>query len=171
MRPHNGFTLLELLVTLVLGAILLGIGVPSLQEMTRSAQRKQISNGLYIALNKARYEAITRNTDVVMASIGGGWNDGWVVFVDANNNLQLDGSEEALLEAEPQSEAFPIVTKPSSTQTVRFGRSGRPQSTLQFILCGRDARDSRRVDTGLSGRVTLYDLRNNASLFNSTCPQ
>ena len=171
MRPQTGFTLLELIVTLVMSVILLGVGVPSLQEMVRSAQRKQISNGLYLALNKARYEAITRNTDVVMASADGGWNNGWVVFADLNGNLRHDPpAEEALLEVEPQSEQFPILTRPAA-QTVRFSRAGRPAATVQFILCGRDAQDSRRVDTGLSGRVTLYDLRSAASVFTSSCPQ
>ncbi len=98
-RCHGqlGFTLIELMITLVVLAVLLGIGVPNLRSFIQNSRITTQSNDVIGALAVARSEAIKRNKPVVLcrsadpaaaapacASGGTGtWETGWLVFQDA----------------------------------------------------------------------------------------
>lgn len=60
-RALRGFTLVELMVTIAVAAILMMIAVPSFKHITASTQLTTVSNSLVNALNTARMEAIKRN--------------------------------------------------------------------------------------------------------------
>ena len=84
----RGFTLLELMITLTVAAILLGVGVPSFVDMVRSNRAATNINELSTAFAIARSEAIRRGANVRVcrssdgATCGASWADGWIVFVD-----------------------------------------------------------------------------------------
>ena len=65
MEKSAGFTLVELIVTLVLAALVLALGVSSFQEMIRSNRLTTIVNELVGALNLARSEAIKRGVPAI----------------------------------------------------------------------------------------------------------
>jgi type IV fimbrial biogenesis protein FimT len=62
----SGFTLIELMFTLLIAAILLGVGVPSFRGMAASNRLTTQANDLVGAINFARSEAITRNMNVTL---------------------------------------------------------------------------------------------------------
>jgi type IV fimbrial biogenesis protein FimT len=62
-RHRAGFTLVELMVTLAVAAIMLTIAVPSFKHMMASSRLTTTANSLVGALNLARMEAIKRNDD------------------------------------------------------------------------------------------------------------
>lgn len=89
MKKHNGFTLIELMVTLVVVGVLLMVGVPSLKTFLQGSEQVAASNDLLSALHVARSEAIKLNSRVSICATDGGttcvgddWSKGWVVFVD-----------------------------------------------------------------------------------------
>lgn len=90
----GGFTLVELLVVMAIGSLLMAIAIPSMQPMIHSAQLIAASNSFVSSLHLARGEAIKRNGRVVLCKTAdglactdaGGWDQGWIVFHDANNN-------------------------------------------------------------------------------------
>lgn len=94
MKKPSGFTLVELMVTLMIAAIILSIGVPSFTTMVRSNRIAAMTNQLVSALNLARSEAIKRTETVTFCSTTNGaicaastnWQTGWLVL-DANNNV------------------------------------------------------------------------------------
>jgi prepilin-type N-terminal cleavage/methylation domain-containing protein len=61
----TGFTVLELLVTLTIAAILLGAGVPTFQQFTQRQHMKAAVGSLHNDLLLARSEAVYRNLEVV----------------------------------------------------------------------------------------------------------
>ncbi len=63
-RSRAGFTLIELVVTILVAAILITIAVPSFEHITVSSRLTTTANSLVDALNTARMEAIKRNADV-----------------------------------------------------------------------------------------------------------
>jgi type IV fimbrial biogenesis protein FimT len=88
-RPH-GFTLIELMVTLAIAAILMFLAVPSFVSYQRNTQLTSAANSLLAAINAARGEALKRGMSamVVPTDNGSDWAEGWVVFVDKDNNRE-----------------------------------------------------------------------------------
>lgn len=105
---HNlGFTLIELMVTISVLAILLTIAVPSFQSFVLNSRLTATTNDLASALAIARSEAVKRATRVTVCkssntetanpscSTAANWQDGWIVFVDGATEGTVDGTDSA----------------------------------------------------------------------------
>lgn len=85
---ESGFTLIELMITLSVMAILLAIAVPSFQDVALSSKLTVLANDFVASAQLARSEAIKRNRPATLcassdgASCTGAWSDGWVVLRD-----------------------------------------------------------------------------------------
>lgn len=97
----RGFTLVELLATLVVLGVLVGIGAPALSAMVRDARLTAFTNELHAAIFLARSEAIRRgqrvslctSRDGLQCAADAGWESGWVMFPDPNGNVFRDAGE------------------------------------------------------------------------------
>ena len=83
-RVHQiGLTLIELLVAMAVFAVLVAIAAPNFTNIASGNRLADETNSLIGAMNFARSEAITRNTQVrVQAAAAGGpplWENGWTV--------------------------------------------------------------------------------------------
>ena len=78
-RGGRGFTLVELMITLVILAILIGIAVPSYRSTIADQRVRAAMSDLHTALVLARSEAVKRNRQVTLSPAGGGWNAGWSI--------------------------------------------------------------------------------------------
>lgn len=102
-----GFTLIELMVVVAIVAVLQTLAAPAFSGMVSSMRLSTAINSLFSSLLLARSEAIKRNSRAVVCKSAtgfacattGGWEQGWIVFHDANNNATLDAGE-ALLSRE-----------------------------------------------------------------------
>lgn len=74
-RLRAGFTLVELMVTIFVAAILMAIAVPSFKNITTSTRLTSTSNSMISALNAARMEAIKRNTSTLFCGTTGNGSD------------------------------------------------------------------------------------------------
>jgi len=100
----GGFTLIEVLVVLALMAILHTLAAPALSAILNSARLGSAAQSFQVALQLTRTEAIKRNGRVVLCKSdngsrctkSGGWEQGWIVFHDANNNATVDVGEVVL---------------------------------------------------------------------------
>ena len=94
-KIQKGFTLIELMVAIAVVAILLVVGVPSLQRLLNSAEVTSNSNLFSSSVALARSEAAKRSTAVqVCASIdqatcsdADDWDMGWIVQVVATSEI------------------------------------------------------------------------------------
>jgi len=100
---HQGFTLIELMVTISIAAILLGVAIPSFTSTITSNRLTTNANELVTALNLARSEAIKRGQQVTIRRKGttsAQWESGWDVFVDSDgSNAFNDNGTAPLCEA------------------------------------------------------------------------
>jgi type IV fimbrial biogenesis protein FimT len=89
----TGFTLVELMVTLAVLAILAFMATPSIQQFVAKSEMNGLQNDFMLSLNRARTEAVARNTCVSICSLASGttsscdlgstsinWEQGWVLF-------------------------------------------------------------------------------------------
>ncbi len=105
MKSSKGFTLLELMITLAVSAILMFVAVPSFVSFIRNSQMTTQANAFFTDLSLTKSEAVKRNARVsICASTNGttcsgstNWATGWIVFTDASGSSGvLDDSDELL---------------------------------------------------------------------------
>jgi type IV fimbrial biogenesis protein FimT len=87
----SGFTMFELVITIAIVAILVGIALPNYREFSIGMTVNDNTNDLVGALNLARSEAVKRGRRVALIANDGNWNNGWQVVV---GETQADGSVE-----------------------------------------------------------------------------
>ncbi|MAS09307.1 GspH/FimT family pseudopilin [Salinisphaera sp.] len=88
IRATRGFSLLELLVTIAVAAILLAVAIPSYRSVVQRNAMAATVNDLVGDLNYARSQAVTRGQRVFMCKSGGNstcnadgdWSQGWLVY-------------------------------------------------------------------------------------------
>ena len=67
-----GFTLIELMFTIVVLAVLLGIGVPNFRDFVRNSRLTSAANDLLTDVNLARSEAVKRRVPVTLCKSANG---------------------------------------------------------------------------------------------------
>jgi type IV fimbrial biogenesis protein FimT len=95
-RSSRGFTLVELMIALAVGAIILVAAVPSFLTLLDRNEIGSAADQLYASLATARSEAVKRrgavrvcpSSDSASCRGDGDWSDGWLVFADADGNDQ-----------------------------------------------------------------------------------
>jgi type IV fimbrial biogenesis protein FimT len=103
---QSGFTIIELMITLVVVAVLLAAAVPYLGNFTKNNRLVSQTNDFAIAIQLARSEAVKRGTNTIICpssnqtSCSGNasdWQNGWLVFSDFNINGSLEPGASAPL--------------------------------------------------------------------------
>jgi type IV fimbrial biogenesis protein FimT len=158
-KPY-GFTLIELMMTIAVAAILFGIAVPQFSTVTQNARISSARNGLFTAFQLARTEAITRRMHVVVCasvegeSCSGAWVGGALVFVDANRNRQRESSERLLTQF--NADAFKNLNVQGSRRLTSFGPDGRSGGSNQTLaVCAPGRNDGLSVVISNAGRVRM----------------
>ncbi len=167
-RRLAGFTLIELMITLVIVAILLGIGLPSFTEIIRTNQTVTQTNKFTRDINYARSESVRRGVDVVVckSSSGAGctggssWEDGWIVFTDENGDNAVNGNDEILQIAEGLDANYTLGAGGNFASSIAFAASGALKSGLvanKFTVCRPDGDEalSRDISVNNTGRVSI----------------
>lgn len=161
MKQQSGFTLVELMITLALVAILATIGVPSFMNFIVNNRLAAQTNELVSALNLARSEAIKRNTRVTVCrsnngtGCGGTWNNGWIVFVDGGTAASVDAGDEILrvwTTGGTDTTLTPTTAGLTAVQFPGFGLTTTATFTLTATHC--TGNNARSIDVGASGRIS-----------------
>lgn len=90
-QTRMGFSLIELMVTIAVLAILVAVALPSFTHTIRNNQFQALQDSLLSAFQFARSEAINRNSAVsICPSVNGqscsgnaNWNNGWIIYQDS----------------------------------------------------------------------------------------
>ena len=157
-RAAAGFTVLELMVTLTIMGILVAVALPSFGYLAASTKVKGASTELYLAMVRARSEAVKRNRGVAVKATSGdaaNWQAGWQVVADANNDGDYDdvASDDDRVVFE-QGELKRVAISADS-DTVAFRPTGRISGNAPaFDIASEDPEHDlkRCVSVDLTGR-------------------
>lgn len=94
----QGFTLIEQLIALSILAIVLALGIPSFSEQIKNAYTNAAMHELLHAIETTRALAVSSNKRTVLLANEEDWTKGWTLFVDADENGELNGDERLKLE-------------------------------------------------------------------------
>ena len=173
MNTHNkkiyvsqGFTLVELLITIVIMGVVMSMGLPAFNGTVRNSRLTTHANELVTALNLARSEAIKRNITVFVRRKGStsqNWSEGWDVFVDENDNEEFNDGTDILLKTYPPiKNNYTLMTGANFDDWVAYLPSGLNKASSNFSndsfrLCATagDTLNSRKITLNAVGRARI----------------
>ncbi|PNS09510.1 GspH/FimT family pseudopilin [Solilutibacter silvestris] len=153
-----GFTLIELMASVAVLAILVAIGAPNLGRMAKAHRANAALNALTADLALARITAIARgkavtacpSRDAATCMDGSDWTEGWLVFVDDDRDRRLGPGEQLL----------------SSQQALRTTslqlRSTDGRGTVRYLPSGFSFGSNATISACLDGRLHAALIVNNA---------
>ncbi|GAB2885817.1 type IVa pilus pseudopilin TppE [Uliginosibacterium flavum] len=150
MKKLSGFTLIELMITIAVGAILMAIAVPSFKDFIQNQQTTSEANTLLGSLMTARSKAM--HGDVTFAPANGvSFASGWIVTTTGTNGVAV-----TILQHEPLER---LTASPAAAIVFKQGM-GEVTLPVSFVLtpkdCGVGADRQRTLTVALNGssRIT-----------------
>lgn len=171
MKRLLGFTLTELIITLVLVAIFITFVLPSYYTMIQNNHIVNIVNNLSAGINLAKMEAIKRGVkvsicpaaNVALTTCGSAsqWTQGWLVFTDADHNNAVDAVTN-LVRINDVLGSGVVVN--ASSNMISFDGSGFTTTgtfTLSVSATGCTGNNMRTLNLSSSGRLSIVKSRCN----------
>lgn len=123
---RNGFTLIDLILTLSIVSILISIALPNFSAQIKQAQVKTATNSLLEAINLTRTQAVMTNKRATIRKQNE-WSEGWEIFIDADNDGIRDANEQ-LIKMQEKFNGIKIVTNRPITNNVSYIGTGESRS-------------------------------------------
>ncbi|MEE4295998.1 MAG: GspH/FimT family pseudopilin [Wenzhouxiangella sp.] len=163
MEKHqSGLTVIELIFVLAIVAILATIGLPAMASFVSESRLTAKTNLTMAHLQFARQAAVTHRANVVACpsddhttcSGGNRWDQGWVIFIDRDNNRQADSPSDVLRVVAPEQD---LLLHSAGRHRVRFQPSGAAYGTnLTIRVCdARSQAEARAIVVSNPGRVRV----------------
>ncbi|MEX2497215.1 MAG: GspH/FimT family pseudopilin [Woeseia sp.] len=108
LQKQHGFTLYELLITLLVIGVVLALGVPNLSDFSRNSRITGTTNDLHSSFMVARSEAARAKAIITICASanpasaaadcdGASFDEGWIIFVDLDGDIARAGAGENVL--------------------------------------------------------------------------
>jgi len=156
LRHQSGVSMIELLVTVSIAAVLAAIAVPNMSGLMADARLSSQTDLLIATLNGARLEAVRQraniklcpaanaNSDTACSTTVADWSKGWLV---------MRVSDSVILQRVTAKAGFTMTPNPATTGNVTFNATiGGSTATTSFDLCV-SGRQKQTVSISASGRV------------------
>lgn len=166
-RRARGFTLIELMITVAIAAILLVVVAPSFNEAIMTNKLASFANNFVASAQLARSESIKRNSTVRLCrsadgaacAASGGWEQGWIVFHDPDNNAARDPDETVIQVQQALSHDYRFT---GDSYSLAFQSSGAGATPASLTLCRAQPSpgpQERNIVVSATGRPSVTTTR------------
>ena len=150
-RYQGGFTLTELMITIGIMAIALGLAAPSLTDFIENNRMTTTANKLVSAINYARNEAVSRRENVRISGDDSGW---WVDVVPLTTSTTQRIADYNL------DQNMVLRISDNSVSGITFSPSGfrdmsAAPSSFFFTVCNPANNFNRIVTVNAAGTTTV----------------
>jgi type IV fimbrial biogenesis protein FimT len=159
----RGFTLIELMVTIAIVAILATVAAPSFNEAILSSRLTAFANNFVASAQLARSEAIKRNGTVTLCrsadqescATSEGWQQGWIVFQDKDGNGVFDSGDDTIIQRQPSLSTGYQLT--GNAYSLAFQSIGAGSTAASLTLCRSSpvGRQERVIAVSATGRTSV----------------
>ncbi|MDH5631841.1 MAG: GspH/FimT family pseudopilin [Gammaproteobacteria bacterium] len=171
----QGFTLVELMITLAILAVIGSFALPSFRDTILNMRIRTEASELVGAFQIARSESIKRKAFVAVCAKNAAsstcntaattsWDDGWLIWIDTNRDAVFDGGEELVRQSDGMSSGV-IINTSASLPNLSYLPDGSSNVAVgtEFRVCdnNRTGELGRRVELTLTGRAKVSEY---------TCP-
>ena len=156
-RASRGFTVIEMMLTIAVLGILLGLALPNFTRWVNNTKIRTAAEAISSGLQLARTEAVRRNVNVQFVLTGmTGWQVSTVATVET---IQTRSANEG-------SSATSVTVTPAGATTVTFDGLGRvvpnadaSAAVAQVVVDALNITDARRLTilVGSGGTVRMCD--------------
>ena len=149
----HGFSLAELMTTLAISVMLLGLAAPGFTHLINHIRVSIVAFELQAALRLTRSEAIKRNGPVELSAINGDWKQGWIITAQDNSVISRHaalGRELTILSKTSDGASYFAYTGNGRARSRASNQ--RPQLGCLQIQLGES---SRIVVVNFLGKVTI----------------
>lgn len=165
-RPR-GFTLAELVATLTVLAIVLGLAIPAFTRLLESARVDTAFHAITASFAQARLTAISRQMAVSVCPSGDGrscrrdlaWEGGWIVYLNQRRQPTPASTQDIVLRRDPNLQGLAIHST-AGRHYMRYQPDGFTATTnLTLTICTREpALALGEIIVNRSGRVRTRRL-------------
>ena len=147
-RNQSGFTLYELLITMIVIGIVLSVGIPNFGVFTQNSRITSTANDLHASFYLGRSEAARSKANITICAsansmdaatcTGGTFDDGWIIFIDLDGNIQrpagpnVPGGENVLRRHPAVDDAINIATN-AGANYFSFAPTGLGRGDVNFV--------------------------------------
>ncbi|MFV7782855.1 GspH/FimT family pseudopilin [Shewanella marisflavi] len=165
MKLKNGFTLIELMVTLSVATILLSIAVPNLSSLHQAYRADAAIRIIQQTLQFARNAAINYGVRVTVCPIKDNqctndWHLGLSVFTDSGTSNQLDGNDKLLMQTASFDRDDFVYYNRAAARFLPDGLASGTNGTLRYCPSSKTSPYSKAVVVNQAGRVRFSKEKN-----------
>jgi type IV fimbrial biogenesis protein FimT len=168
-RNQDGFTLMELMVTLSIVAILVVIAIPGFTTTIKDNRITGLVNEFVVALNFTRSEAIKRGVRVSMCKGSDGtscvadgaasnWSQGWIIFTDLDVDAVYDAGTETIVKVQGSAPSqITIIGNTNVDDIISYKPNGLIQQAGSITFCDdRTGENGKRIAiASITGRPQI----------------
>lgn len=164
-RSQHGFTLYELMITVMIVGVILTFGIPNLNAFTQNSRMTSTANDLHAAFQLARSESARARTNITIcasadpmgaaSTCNGTWDQGYIVFIDDDGNQARAGANETVLRAHPPADSGVMLRIANNASYFMYASTGLGRldtannpAVSQVVIC--DKRGNIRAAGGNS---------------------
>ena len=141
-QSQRGFTLIEVLVTVAILAVIMAIALPSFTPLIERWRVRGTVEDLQASLYFARSEAIKRGGGISLKAQSNDWAKGWTVEI---TNLPADSTENPVRQSTTPSGSITIVSNPATKFEMKVDRWGVMTEVKDLLVYPYGKSDSQNA--------------------------